>query len=104
MECTLTTGYLLDAFPSSTAFDLINSSLQSNEADRKDAIKKGGAIFAFTLKNNGQEESWYIDLKEKGVVGKGAAPPGGKANGMPESSCAILQTRYLDRGYQKYNR
>ncbi|KAI9659822.1 MAG: hypothetical protein M1821_001173 [Bathelium mastoideum] len=69
-----------DAFPASAAFDLINSSLQANEADRKDAIKKGGAIFAFTLKNKGQEESWYIDLKEKGVVGKGAAPPGGKAN------------------------
>ncbi|KAF2231663.1 sterol-binding-like protein [Viridothelium virens] len=69
-----------DAFPSSAAFDVINSSLQANDADRADAIKKGGAIFAFTLKNNGQEESWYIDLKEKGVVGKGAAPPGGKAN------------------------
>ena len=70
-----------DAFPSSAAFDVINSSLQSNDADRADAIKKGGAVFAFTLKNNGQEESWYIDLKEKGIVGKGSAPPGGKANG-----------------------
>ena len=72
---------LVDAFPSSAAFDLINSALQSNETERKDAIKKGGAIFAFTLKNKGQEESWYIDLKEKGEVGKGAAPAGGKANG-----------------------
>ncbi|KAI9699900.1 MAG: hypothetical protein M1820_006962 [Bogoriella megaspora] len=69
-----------DAFPSSTAFDVINQSLQSNDAERKDAIKKGGAIFAFTLKNAGKEDSWYIDLKEKGEVGKGASPPGGKAN------------------------
>jgi hypothetical protein len=68
-------------FPSSAAFDAINASLQSNEADRKDAIKKGGAVFAFTLKKGGAEESWYIDLKEKGEVGKGVAPPNGKATG-----------------------
>ncbi|KAI9837102.1 MAG: hypothetical protein M1819_000753 [Sarea resinae] len=68
-----------DAFPSSAAFDLINTSLSSDDADRKDAIKKGKAIFAFTIKNKeGQTESWYIDLKEKGVVGKGLAPDGKK--------------------------
>ena len=64
------------------AFDLINDSLKSNDADRKDAIKKGNAIFAFTLKNaSGQTESWHIDLKEKGEVVKGEAPAGKKANG-----------------------
>ena len=73
---------LADAFPSSAAFDLINESLNSNEADRKDAIKKGNAIFAFTLKNaSGATESWHIDLKEKGEVSKGEAPEGKKANG-----------------------
>ena len=68
-----------DAFPSSAAFDLISSSLSGSEAERKDAIKKGGAVFAFTLKNKaGATESWYIDLKEKGEVGKGEPPK--KAN------------------------
>jgi len=70
-----------DAFPSSAAFDTINDSLQSSDADRADAIKKGNAIFAFTLKNSsGATESWHIDLKEKGEVAKGDAPTGKKAN------------------------
>jgi putative sterol carrier protein len=64
-----------DAFPSSAAFDAIASSLKNDEAGRKDAIKKGNAIFAFDLKNaSGVTESWYIDLKESGEVGKGAPP------------------------------
>lgn len=68
------------AWPSSEAFDLISSAL-SDEAERKDAIKKGGAIFAFTLKNgSGETSDWYIDLKETGKVGKGTAPTGKKAN------------------------
>jgi hypothetical protein len=66
-------------FPSSTAFDAINSSL-SSETERKDAIKKGGAIFAFTLKNtSGAQESWHIDLKDSGKAGKGTAPDGKKS-------------------------
>ncbi|KAF2258417.1 sterol-binding-like protein [Lojkania enalia] len=69
-----------DKFPSSAAFDAISQSLSSNPADRKDAIKKGGAIFAFQLKNGEEAESWYIDLKETGTVGKGDAPEGKKAN------------------------
>ncbi|KAF2483510.1 SCP2 sterol-binding domain-containing protein [Neohortaea acidophila] len=70
-----------DAFPSSAAFDMISSALSSDEAERKDAVRKGGAIFAFTLKNDQKaESSWYIDLKESGEVGKGQAPEGKKAN------------------------
>jgi hypothetical protein len=70
------------AFPSSQAFDLINNSMQDSPADKKDAIKKAGAIFAFTLKNKeGTTQSWYIDLKNEGKVEKGAAPSGGKADG-----------------------
>ncbi|KAH8811696.1 putative fatty acid-binding protein [Xylogone sp. PMI_703] len=61
-----------DAFPSSEAFDAINSALQSSDAERKDAIKQGNAVFAFTLKNKaGETESWHIDLKNEGKVGKG---------------------------------
>ncbi|XXH03979.1 hypothetical protein Hte_010388 [Hypoxylon texense] len=65
-------GLKNDKFPSSAAFDAINDTLQSSEADRKDAIKQGNAVFAFTLKNKaGETESWHIDLKEKGAVGSG---------------------------------
>ena len=63
---------MADAFPSSAAFDLINDALTSSDADRKDAVKKSQAIFAFTLKNKaGATESWHIDLKTKGEVAKG---------------------------------
>jgi len=68
-------------FPSSQAFDLINDALNSSPAEKKDAIKKGGAVFAFTLKNKaGTTESWHIDLKEAGKVAKGEKPEGGKAD------------------------
>jgi hypothetical protein len=61
-----------DAYPSSEAFDAINAALQASDAERKDAIKQGNAVFAFTLKNKaGETESWHIDLKDKGEVGKG---------------------------------
>jgi hypothetical protein len=60
------------AFPSSEAFDAINSALAASDADRQDAVKQGNAVFAFTLKNKaGETESWHIDLKNKGEVGKG---------------------------------
>jgi hypothetical protein len=70
----------IDAFPSSEAFDLINSALTSSDAERKEAIKHGNAVFAFTLKNKaGETESWHIDLKTKGEVAKGAGDnPTGK--------------------------
>lgn len=60
-----------DKFPSSAAFDAINSAL-SDPAEKTTAIKQGNAVFAFTLKNAaGETESWHIDLKNKGEVGKG---------------------------------
>ncbi|KAI9868119.1 MAG: hypothetical protein M1813_006864 [Trichoglossum hirsutum] len=69
------------AFPSSAAFDIISDALAADESERKDAIKKGGAVFAFTLRNReGQVESWYIDLKDDGVVGRGVGPRGKKTD------------------------
>ncbi|KAJ4365456.1 hypothetical protein N0V95_000391 [Ascochyta clinopodiicola] len=65
-------------FPSSAAFDAIQASLSASPADRKAAIKSGNGIFGFTLKNAGKEESWHIDLKETGTVGRGVAPEGKK--------------------------
>lgn len=68
-------------FPSSEAFDAIAAAI-SSDADKKAAIKQGGAIFAFHLKNKaGKEASWYLDLKETGAVGKGPGPNGKKAGG-----------------------
>lgn len=61
---------------------MIEAALASNEAERKDAVKQGKAIFGFKLKNEqGQEEAWHLDLKETGKVGKGEAPEGKKADG-----------------------
>lgn len=89
-----------DAFPSSEAFDLINTSLQSDDAERKDAIKKGNAIFAFTLQNkSGQVESWYIDLKEKGEVGRGTGPEGQKTSGMLASLTGLCSASALSRAH-----
>ncbi|CAH0015997.1 hypothetical protein V2G26_008567 [Clonostachys chloroleuca] len=61
-----------DKFPASEAFDVINAALNSSDSERKDAIKQGGAVFAFTLKNKaGETASWNIDLKETGKVSSG---------------------------------
>ena len=85
-------------FPSSQAFDVINEALQSDEAERKDAIKKGGCVFAFTLKNKaGKTESWHVDLKKDGTVGKGAAPSGGKADGTLDMLSGLLSSRRTRR-------
>jgi hypothetical protein len=82
VQQTETDLYFSDAFPSSVAFDAINDALSSNDAERKAAVKQGGAVFAFKLNNtNGDEEAWHIDLKESGKVGKGEAPAGKKADG-----------------------
>lgn len=78
------TNCLPDNFPSSEAFDAINKALSSSDAERKSAIKKGQAVFAFTLKNkSGETADWHIDLKEKGTVGEGL---GNNPSGM----CLIL--------------
>lgn len=68
-------------FPSSQAFEDIQSVLAGDESARKDAIKQAAGVFGFTLKNGGETESWHIDLKETGTVGKGEAPAGKKADG-----------------------
>lgn len=62
--------------------------LQDDAAERDDAIKSAQAVFAFELKNaDGDTESWYLDFKDKGVVGKGAAPESGKADGESAPVC-----------------
>ena len=74
-----------DKFPSSAAFDAINAALQG-EADKKDAIKQGNAVFAFTLKNAaGETDSWHIDLKSKGEVAKGLGEKPTGENSPPTS-------------------
>ena len=60
-------------------------------------MKKGNAIFSFTLKNKeGQSDSWHIDLKDKGVVAKGEAPDGKKADGeFPDPFCRAVNDTFL---------
>lgn len=74
-----------DKFPASVAFDTINSALNATDAERKDAIKQGNGVYAFTLKNSaGEESSWHIDLKETGKVGTGlGTKPNGKSILVP---------------------
>jgi len=82
----LTFGSMTDSFPSSAAFDAIAAAL-SNDADKQDAIKKANSLFCFKLTNSAKEQdSWYIDLKKTGAVGKGEAPEGSK----PDSTCSFL--------------
>lgn len=60
----------------------MNSALQSSDADRKQAIDMGKGIYAFTLKNAaGETDSWHLDLKNEGKVGKGVGEkPDGKSS------------------------
>ncbi|CAN8105988.1 unnamed protein product [Discula destructiva] len=61
-----------DKFPASAFFETMNSALNSSEADKKQAMDMGKGIYAFTLKNAaGETDSWHIDLKKEGKVGKG---------------------------------
>lgn len=81
MRCVLTTAFAchVDKIPASNLFDQINEQLANNQAEVKDAIKNGNGIFAFTIKgNSGEVDSWHVDLKETGRVGKGL---GDKPNG-----------------------
>lgn len=67
------------AFPSSDAFDLIKQGISANEANKAKYIKQANMVVQFDIKNKeGKSESWYLDVKNKGEVGKGKAP--GKAD------------------------
>ena len=58
-------------------------------------------MFAFALKNKeGSIQSWYIDLKEKGVVGKGEAPEGKKPDG--ESSPYGNMARFRNLNFSAF--
>ena len=68
------------------AFDAINDALNANEADRKDAIKNGKAVFGITLKNAaGDTQSWFIDLAKEGKV----------VQGLDKSDGALLPLSYF---------
>ncbi|KAJ5902770.1 hypothetical protein N7495_003298 [Penicillium taxi] len=75
-----------DSHPSSAAFDVIQQTLQSDDAERKSAIEGAKAIVSFNIKNSsGEESAWYLDLKKNGEVGHGAAP----ANTKPDVTLSL---------------
>lgn len=81
-----------DKIPSSAAFDAFAKAL---ETEKDAAIKQGNGIFAFTIKNGATTDSWHLDLKETGKVGKGVAPAGKKATGMPSPVANIQEQQSL---------
>lgn len=77
----VTTNIQLAAFPSSKVFDVIDQAISNDEALKKKLIRQTGAIIVFNLKSReGKVESWYLDLKKEGSVGKGAKPSAGPAD------------------------
>ncbi|CAG78989.1 fatty acid-binding protein [Yarrowia lipolytica] len=73
----------VDGFTSSIIFDVIRDGLNdpSQAKQKAESIKKANAIIVFNLKNKaGKTESWYLDLKNDGDVGKGNKSPKGDAD------------------------
>lgn len=71
----------VDGFTSSIIFDVIRDGLSdpSQAKQKAESIKKANAIIVFNLKNKaGKVESWYLDLKKNGDVGKGNKAPAGE--------------------------
>ncbi|PSR76892.1 SCP2 sterol-binding domain-containing protein [Coniella lustricola] len=80
-----------DKFPVSAFFDTMQQTLQASEAERKQAIKTGAGVYAFTLKNAaGETDSWYIDLKKEGKVGKGTGEKPDVTLSLSETDFASL--------------
>lgn len=55
-------------------FNQINDGLKNDDI-KKQALKKGNAVFSFDFKGAGK---YFIDLKSTATAGKGATPAGGK--------------------------
>ena len=87
---------LSDVSPSSEAFENIHGALQADATERKNAIKSSQAIFAFDLKNaQNKVESWHIDLKDQGAVGRGKAPEGKEPDGKSRPLIARSLPQWL---------
>ncbi len=80
-----------EKIPASQLFDAINEQLSENPEEVKDAIRKGNGIFAFTIKgNSGVTDSWHVDLKTTGRVGKGIGEkPSGKTSGSTPAASEL---------------
>ncbi|KAL2108317.1 hypothetical protein VUR80DRAFT_3971 [Thermomyces stellatus] len=60
-------------FPSSAIFDELQHALASSEKERRNAIEQANALLSFVLSNAaGETDSWHVDLRRTGRVGKGA--------------------------------
>lgn len=62
-------------FPSSAAFDLMHQGITSDEERKKKYLKQANAVVQFDIKNSaGKVQSWYLEAKKTGEVGKGKSP------------------------------
>lgn len=83
------------------AFDAINDALNASDADRKDAIKNGKAVFGITLKNPaGETQSWFIDLAKEGKVVQGLDKSDGRSNGPPACSSSLHNQQPANTSFQ----
>lgn len=63
-----------DDFVSSGVFDIMVEEMKNDEK-RKDTIDKTKAVVVMKVRNkDGRVESWWIDLKHEGKVGRGQSP------------------------------
>lgn len=61
--------------PSTQIFDKIAQKLKNSDSTKQQAINDINGIFTFHITGDGGGE-WFVDAKESGQVGKGAAPAG----------------------------
>jgi putative sterol carrier protein len=86
-------------FGASAIFEQAKQQMDSaSEAEKQDQIKKVKALFQFDVTNGeGKTQTWWIDLKHKGDVGKGKPP------GKSDVTIIIKDADFLDLASGKLN-
>jgi len=85
-------------FQSSSYFQQIKNGIDAlSPEERKQAIGKVKGVFQFDIKNaEGKVESWFLDLKDQGIVGIG------KPN-KPDITIIIADADFVDLAQGKLN-
>jgi putative sterol carrier protein len=70
----------------------------ASDAEKQAQIKKAKALFQFDITNGeGKSQTWWIDLKQKGDVGKGKPP------GKSDVTIVIKDADFMDLASGKLN-